>query len=85
MVVSAEFRQYYPGAETHHLTYIDEFDGKTRIKDQTKWLVAKGDLITEHDRLEKTIKISRKMGRTGNGAGSVTVVCVADRDNTNGP
>lgn len=80
VAASAEFRDYYPERETPHLVYVDEFDGKPRLKDQIKWLVAKGDLITAEDGIEKTVKIVRKMTRTGNRVGSVVVVLSTDRE-----
>ncbi|KAM7182876.1 hypothetical protein V8F20_012817 [Naviculisporaceae sp. PSN 640] len=77
--VSTEFRDYYPDRETPHLMYVDEFDGKRRLKDQTKWMIAMGDLITPEDGIEKTVKIIRKMPRTGRLVGSVVLVLSTDR------
>ncbi|KAM7220175.1 hypothetical protein V8F06_004503 [Rhypophila decipiens] len=80
VAVSTEFMDYYPEQENPHLLYVDKFDGKRRLKDQTKWIVAKGDLITVRDGIEKTVKISKKMTRAGNRVGSVVIILSPYRD-----
>ncbi|KAK3687821.1 hypothetical protein B0T22DRAFT_405788 [Podospora appendiculata] len=54
--------------------YTDTFDHKKRLKSQAKWVIAKGDLITQHEGLEKRVKFVKKMTRAGNQAGSVDIV-----------
>ncbi|KAI5458969.1 hypothetical protein BGZ63DRAFT_269464 [Mariannaea sp. PMI_226] len=54
--------------------YQDSFDNKIRAKDNVKWLVNKGDLITTNERIEITQKIIRKIAQKGNKAGRVQLV-----------
>lgn len=54
--------------------YVDAFDGVTRAKDNIKWLVAQGDLITPDEGIQVTQSIIKKLSRNGNRAGSLELV-----------
>ncbi|KAI3320302.1 hypothetical protein HD806DRAFT_507127 [Xylariaceae sp. AK1471] len=54
--------------------YTDTFDNVHRAKDNIKWVVAKDDLVTPHEGIEKKVKIVHKVTRTGKKAGRVAVV-----------
>jgi len=54
--------------------YTDTFDGVNRAKDHIKWVVAKDDLVTPHEGIEKKVKIIHKVTRTGKKAGRVVTV-----------
>ena len=53
--------------------YADTFDNKTRARDNIKWLVAKGDLITQDEGIAVSQRIIKKLTRNGNRAGAVTL------------
>ncbi|KPM41797.1 hypothetical protein AK830_g4680 [Neonectria ditissima] len=54
--------------------YTDAFDKVSRAKESIKWLVAKGDLITQDEGIETTQSIVKKLSSNGNRAGTVTLV-----------
>ena len=54
--------------------YQDSFDDLVRAKENIKWLVAKGDLITEEEGIQVSQPIAQKLSRNGNRAGVLKVV-----------
>lgn len=54
-------------------TYTDSFDHSYRIRNDITWIVAKGDLITP-DGIDVSLKIIKKITRTGRKAGTVVIV-----------
>lgn len=71
VVLSKRFAEY-----DHELAqqYTDSFDNVARAKDNIKWVVARGDLVTNDGSIEKRVKILQKLTRTGKTTGRVTVV-----------
>lgn len=54
--------------------YTDSFDNSERARDNIKWMVAKGDLITVEEGIDKQLKLVRKITSRGNQVGTVTIV-----------
>ncbi|KAI1737444.1 hypothetical protein F4680DRAFT_214502 [Xylaria scruposa] len=68
--------------------YVDSFDGISRAKDQIKWVVAKGDLVTPYEQIEKKVKIVHKITPRGKKTGRVKVILSSHdgtSDNLNRP
>ncbi|KAK3319151.1 hypothetical protein B0H66DRAFT_498128, partial [Apodospora peruviana] len=77
LLVSTPFKQF---EHNQSQLYTDTFTNQTRAKGHIKWVIAKGDLITQQEGIEKSVKIFKKMTRNGNRAGSVTIVTASDRE-----
>ncbi len=71
VVLATHFKDYDHEASQR---YTDSFDGIDRAKDSIKWVVQRGDLVTEAAGIQRTLKIIKKMTPTGNQRGSVIVV-----------
>ncbi|KAI8635597.1 hypothetical protein F5Y19DRAFT_408383 [Xylariaceae sp. FL1651] len=71
VVLAEQFARY---SHRESQKYTDTFDNIARAKDHVKWIVAKGDLLTPHEGIEKKVKIIQKVTRTGKKAGRVIVV-----------
>jgi hypothetical protein len=54
--------------------YMDTFDHVLRARDHIKWVVAKDDLVTPHEGIEKRVKIIHKVTPKGKKAGRIVVV-----------
>ncbi|KAJ8121543.1 hypothetical protein ONZ43_g2029 [Nemania bipapillata] len=54
--------------------YADSFDGVYRAKDHINWVIAKGDLVTPDEMIEKKLKIFHKINPQGKKAGRIIVV-----------
>lgn len=72
-VVLAERWNDYSGLAPSQ-KYEDTFDNQPRVKDNIKWLVAKGDLVTEDEGIEISQPVIRKFSRNGHRTGLITIV-----------
>jgi hypothetical protein len=54
--------------------YEDSFDGAIRAKNEIKWIVNKGDLVTQEEGITKTIRTVRKLTPSGLKVGRVIIV-----------
>lgn len=75
-VVLAERWTDYNGFDASQ-KYEDTFDNQLRVQENIKWLVAKGDLITQDEGIEISQPIVRKFGRNGSKTGTLTIVLSA--------
>ncbi|KAI3339486.1 hypothetical protein F4824DRAFT_45665 [Ustulina deusta] len=71
VVLAEQFASYF---HQEHQRYADTFDNVFRAKDHIKWVVAKGDLVTPHEQITKTVKIVQKINPKGKKAGRVRVI-----------
>jgi hypothetical protein len=54
--------------------YEDSFDSAIRAKNEIKWIVNKGDLVTQEEGVTKTIRTVRKLTPSGLKVGRVIIV-----------
>jgi hypothetical protein len=71
VVLAERFTSY---AHEECQKYTDTFDNVPRARDNIKWVVAKDDLVTPHEGIEKKVKIVHKVTPTGKKAGRIEVV-----------
>ena len=70
-VVLAERWTRYSHEESQR--YEDSFDNMARAKENIKWVVARGDLITQDEGIHVSQPIIKKLSRNGNRAGVLTL------------
>ncbi|KAK4188114.1 hypothetical protein QBC35DRAFT_451557 [Podospora australis] len=78
VLVSQPFHEY---ENVENQAYVDMLDLNMRAKNHIKWIVARGDLVTQHGGMKNTTKLVRKIVRVGDQAmrGSVTIVTSEDQ------
>ena len=81
-LVAAERFTSYDHEEAQR--YTDSFDDVDRAKDNIKWIIAKGDLISPDQPIEKSTKVVWKTRPNGKKAGRVQLV-FSDQDTPRTP